>query len=348
MVVGTKAVVRCLTVEELLQCGVEVVLGNTYHLHLRPGEKLISQWGGLHKYMRWPKVILTDSGGFQIHSLAKLVKKRKEGVLFQSHIDGSQVFLSPEKSIEIQMNLGSDIIMAFDDCLSYPATYEDIRANMNLTYEWLVRSKKAMGSPSALLFAIVQGGMNPDLRKESIEQMTLLDLSGYALGGLSVGEPIQLMYEMIRSSAPLLPKYKPRYLMGVGKPQDILHAIDAGMDMFDCILPTKVARHGTLYTWKGKRNIKNQKYRESSFPIDENCQCYVCQNYSLSYLRHLFMIGEHLALRLNSYHNIYFYMELLKKAREHILADTWPLFKKDCLSLWETKENKDCRKNDLE
>ena len=334
MVVGTKAVVRCLTVEELLECGVEVVLGNTYHLHLRPGEKQIAHFGGLHKYMRWPKVLLTDSGGFQLHSLAKLIKQSKKGVEFQSHINGDRVFLSPEKSMQIQMDLKSDIIMAFDACLSYPATYDQIRTNMDLTYDWLLRSQKAMTSKNALLFAIVQGGMNADLRRESIQQMTELDLPGYALGGLSVGEPISLMYEMIRTSAPLLPQHKPRYLMGVGKPQDLLHAIDAGMDMFDCILPTKVARHGTLYTWKGKQNIKNKKHRESSSPIDESCGCYVCQNYSLAYLRHLFMIGELLALRLNSYHNIYFYMELLKKVREHILKGSWPSFKKECLSLW--------------
>ena len=281
------------------------------------------------------KQFLTDSGGFQIYSLAKFVKQSNEGVEFQNHIDGNKVFLNPEKSMEIQMELGSDIIMAFDACLPYPATYEEIRANMNLTYKWLLRSQKAMTSKEALLFAIVQGGMNPDLRKESIQQMTDLDLPGYALGGLSVGEPTHLLYEIIRTSAPLLPKHKPRYLMGVGKPQDLLHAIDVGMDMFDCILPTKLARHGTLYTWKGKRNIKNQKYRESSLPIDENCSCYVCKNYSLSYLRHLFSIGEHLALRLNSYHNIHFYMELLQKARKHILANTWPTFKKEHLSLWD-------------
>jgi queuine tRNA-ribosyltransferase len=332
MAVGTKATVKAMTVEELKECGTQIVLGNTYHLHLRPGEKLIKQLGGLHKFMNWDGPILTDSGGFQVFSLSQLRKMSEEGVEFRSHLDGAKYFISPEKSMEIQMDLGSDIIMAFDECLKYPATPEEIKKSMDLTYRWLVRSKAAMTRKESLLFGIVQGGLEIESRKYSLDQVTSVDLPGYALGGLSVGEPIELMHELVKQVAPLMPENKPRYLMGVGTPLDLILAIDSGIDMFDCVMPTRVARNGTLYTWSGKVSIKRNEYREDAGPLDPECDCYTCKNYSRAYLRHLFLSGEILGSRLNTIHNLHFYMALLAKARAAIQESRWEEYRDFCLS----------------
>lgn len=337
MAVGTRATVKAMTVDELKACGTQVVLGNTYHLHLRPGEKLIQRQGGLHKFMRWDGPILTDSGGFQVFSLAKLRTLTEEGVEFRSHIDGNKHFISPEKSMEIQMDLGSDIIMAFDECLEYPATDEQIVKSMDLTYRWLVRSKAAMTRKESLLFGIVQGGLNLKHRLKSLEQITNVDLPGYALGGFSVGEPIHLMHELLPQIAPKMPQNKPRYLMGVGTPLDLILAIDSGVDMFDCVMPTRTARNGTLYTWQGKVSIKRNEYKEDPGPLDPECECSTCTNYSRSYLRHLFMSNEILSARLNTFHNMFFYMKLMEKSREAIANGTWPEFRDFCLSRFRPK-----------
>jgi len=332
MAVGTKATVKAMTVEELKDCGTQVVLGNTYHLHLRPGEKLIQKLGGLHQFMNWQGPILTDSGGFQVFSLSKLRVMSEEGVEFRSHIDGAKYFISPEKSMEIQMDLGSDIIMAFDECLKYPATDEEIKKSMDLTHRWLLRSKEAMAKKDSLLFGIVQGGLKLEHRKYSLEQVTSVDLPGYALGGFSVGEPIELMHDLVKVIGPLMPMSKPRYLMGVGTPLDLILSIDSGIDMFDCVMPTRVARNGTLYTWQGKVSIKRNEYKEDKSPLDPECDCYTCRNYSRAYLRHLFLSGEILGSRLNTIHNLYFYMSLMKKAREAIEQGRWNEYRDFCLS----------------
>ncbi len=332
MAVGTKATVKAMTPEELIECGTQVVLGNTYHLHLRPGEKLIKKLGGLHQFMNWHGPILTDSGGFQVFSLNALRKMSEEGVHFRSHLDGGKYFISPEKSMEIQMDLGSDIIMAFDECLQYPATEDEIKRSMDITHRWLVRSAKAMTRTESLLFGIVQGGLSLEHRKYSLQQVTSVDLPGYALGGFSVGEPIHLMHEILPHIVPLMPEKKPRYLMGVGTPLDLIISVDAGIDMFDCVLPTRVARNGTLFTWSGKLSIKRQQYREDASALDSECDCYTCRNYSKAYLRHLFLSGEILSSRLNTIHNIHFYMTLMRKIRESIDEDRWPQFRDECLT----------------
>ncbi len=340
MAVGTKATVKAMTPEELKSCGTQVVLGNTYHLHLRPGEKLIKKLGGLHKFMNWYGPILTDSGGFQVFSLSGLRKMSEEGVEFNSHLDGAKHFISPEKSMEIQMDLGSDIVMAFDECLQYPATDEQIKKSMDLTHRWLVRSAQAMTRPESLLFGIVQGGLSLQHRKYSLDQVTSVELPGYALGGFSVGEPIHLMHELLPDIAPLMPENKPRYLMGVGTPLDLIISIDAGIDMFDCVLPTRVARNGTLYTWQGKVSIKRQEYKEDAGPLDPECDCYACKNYSRAYLRHLFLSGEILSSRLNTIHNLHFYMTVMRKAREALEEGRWEQYRDDCLTRFVRSDKK--------
>lgn len=346
MAVGTKATVKAMTPEELKDCGTQVVLGNTYHLHLRPGEKLIKKLGGLHQFMNWQGPILTDSGGFQVFSLSSLRKMSEEGVEFRSHLDGTKHFLSPEKSMEIQMDLGSDIIMAFDECLGYPATDEQIKKSMDLTYRWLVRSQKAMQRPESLLFGIIQGGLSVDHRKYSLEQVTSVDLPGYALGGFSIGEPIHLMHELLPQIAPLMPENKPRYLMGVGTPLDLIISIDAGVDMFDCVLPTRVARNGTLFTWQGKVSIKRQEYKEDPTPLDAECDCYTCKNYSKAYLRHLFLSGEILGSRLNTIHNLHFYMSVMTRARKALDEGTWDQYRDFCLTRFIKTDKNDERNLD--
>lgn len=332
MAVGTKATVKAMSVEELQQIGTQVVLGNTYHLHIRPGEKLIKKLGGLHQFMRWNGPILTDSGGFQVFSLSSLRTLKEEGVEFRSHLDGAKLFISPEKSMEIQMDLGSDIIMAFDECLKYPATDDEIKKSMDLTYRWLLRSKAAMTRPESLLFGIVQGGLDLKHRLYSMDQVTSVDLPGYALGGFSVGEPIELMHGLVKEIGHKMPANKPRYLMGVGTPLDLILSIDSGIDMFDCVMPTRVARNGTLYTWSGKVSIKRNEYREDNGPLDPECDCYTCSNYSRAYLRHLFLSGEILGSRLNSIHNLHFYMKLMEKSRQAIEQGRWAEYRDFCIS----------------
>ncbi|MBX3022631.1 MAG: tRNA guanosine(34) transglycosylase Tgt [Bdellovibrionales bacterium] len=332
MPVGTKATVKGMLPEELKDLGAQIVLGNTYHLHLRPGEDIIKRLGGLHKFMNWPGPILTDSGGFQVFSLSQLTTVKEEGVEFRSHLDGAKHFLSPETSMQIQMALGSDIIMAFDECLKYPATPEEVRKSMDMTHRWLIRSKDAMTREDSLLFGIVQGGLDFKYRQESLQQITSVDLPGYALGGFSVGEPIELMHGLVKEVAPMMPKNKPRYLMGVGTPLDLVLAVDAGMDMFDCVMPTRVARNGTLFTWQGRVSIKRAEYREDNSPLDPECDCYTCKNYSKAYLRHLFLSGEMLSARLNTIHNLHFYLTLMNRMRQAILEGTWEDFRAHCLS----------------
>ncbi len=330
MAVGTKATVKAMTPEELKFSGCQVVLGNTYHLHIRPGEALIKKLGGLHKFMNWYGPILTDSGGFQVFSLAGLRKLTEAGVEFRSHVDGNKHFLSPETSMQIQMDLGSDIIMAFDECLKHPSTDDEIKKSMALTLRWLQRSKDAMIRKESLLFGIVQGGMQLDLRLKSLEEICSVDLPGYALGGFSVGEPIELMHRMLPDVAPRMPKHKPRYLMGVGTPLDLIVAVDNGIDMFDCVLPTRVARNGTIYTWNGKLSIKRTEFREDPGALDPECDCYTCKHYSRAYLRHLILCDEILASRLNTIHNLHFFFALMRKARAAILDGTWLEFRNDC------------------
>lgn len=330
MAVGTKATVKAMTPEELKESGCQVVLGNTYHLHIRPGEKTIQKLGGLHTFMNWHGPILTDSGGFQVFSLAGLRKLTEAGVEFRSHVDGNKHFLSPETSMQIQMDLGSDIIMAFDECLKHPSTREEIEASMALTLRWLQRSKDAMTRKQSLLFGIVQGGLELDLRLKSLEQITSVDLPGYALGGFSVGEPIELMHKLLPDVVHRMPREKPRYLMGVGTPLDLIIAVDSGIDMFDCVLPTRVARNGTLYTWRGKLSIKRNEFREDPSPLDPECDCYTCRNYSRAYLRHLILSDEILSARLNTIHNLHFFFALMKRARTAIADGSWETFRNDC------------------
>lgn len=331
MAVGTKATVKAMTPEELKSMGCQVVLGNTYHLHIRPGEKTIEKLGGLHRFMNWQGPILTDSGGFQVFSLAGLRKLTEAGVEFRSHVDGTKHFLSPETSMQIQMALGSDIIMAFDECLKHPSPPEEIERSMALTLRWLERSKAAMTRKESLLFGIVQGGLDLSLRLKSMEQICSVELPGYALGGFSVGEPIELMHQMLPQITHRMPRLKPRYLMGVGTPIDLIIAIDSGVDMFDCVLPTRVARNGTLYTHQGKVSIKRTEYREDPSPLDPECDCYTCTNYSKAYLRHLFLSDEILSCRLNTIHNLRFYFRLMERAREAIKAGNWDQFRDECL-----------------
>ena len=331
MPVGTRATVKAITNDELLQMGAQIILGNTYHLHLRPGEENIKALGGLNKFMNWKKPILTDSGGFQVFSLSKLNKISEEGVEFRSHLDGSKHFFSPESSMQIQMDLGSDIIMAFDECLAHPATVDQIEKSMAMTHRWLKRSKAAMTRKESKLFGIVQGGLNLKTRLKSLDQICSVDLPGYALGGFSVGEPIEMMHELVKVVGPKMPSDKPRYLMGVGTPKDLILSIDSGIDMFDCVMPTRVARNGTLYTWQGKINIKRAEYKLDDSPLDPECDCHVCKDYSRAYLRHLFASGEMLSARLNTYHNLYFYLKLMERAREAINNGTWEEYRDDCL-----------------
>ncbi len=331
MPVGTKATVKGMTPDELKNLKAQIILANTYHLHLRPGEGLIKEMGGLHKFMNWDLPILTDSGGFQVFSLSSLRTISEEGVTFRNHLDGKECFLTPESSMQIQMDLGSDIIMAFDECPPYPETESNIRDSMALTLRWLERCKRAMTRPQSLLFGIAQGGLNYETRMQSLEDVAKLDLPGYALGGLSVGEPIELMHAMVKEVGHQMPVEKPRYVMGVGTPLDLIHMIDSGIDMFDCVLPTRVARNGTLYTWNGKINIKKEEFKNDPNPVDSECACYTCTNFSKAYLRHLYMAGEILSSRLNSLHNLTFYLDLTSKVRNSILEGRWNEFRDQCL-----------------
>jgi queuine tRNA-ribosyltransferase len=322
MPVGTKATVKTMTPEELKDIGAQIILSNTYHLYLRPGHDLIEEAGGLHKFMNWDKPILTDSGGFQVFSLGDLRKITEEGVEFRSHIDGSKHFISPEKSIEIQNALGSDIIMAFDECAPYPSDREYVKNSLERTTRWAKRCKDAHKYPDRqALFGIVQGGMYKDLREQSAKEIIDLDFPGYAVGGLSVGEPAELMYEVLDFTVPLLPKNKPRYLMGVGSPDYLFEAVIRGIDMADCVLPTRIARNGTFLTSHGRVVIKHAKYERDFSTLDPECDCYTCKNYTKAYLRHLFKSNEILGARLATIHNLYFLLKLMENIRKAIIED---------------------------
>lgn len=322
MPVGTQAAVKTLTPEELKENNTSIILSNAYHLFLRPGNKLIKDMGGLHKFMHWDGPILTDSGGFQVFSLKKLAKIKEEGVSFNSHINGSKCFLSPEISMEIQQDLGSDIAMVFDEPVPYPSSYEYTKNSNEMNSRWAERCKESHREENQALFGIVQGGMFKDLRKQSAEKIFEIGFDGYAIGGLSVGEPKDLMLELVDYTAPLLPEDKPRYIMGVGTPTDIIKGVLSGIDMFDCVMPTRNARNGTLFTSEGKVIIKNSKHTNDESPPDPTCQCYTCRHYSMAYLKHLFVSREILSLRLNTIHNIYFYNNLMKQIREEIKNDS--------------------------
>ena len=328
MPVGTQGTVKTLSPEELHGMGAGVILGNTYHLFLRPGHEIVKKAGGLHRFMNWNGGILTDSGGFQVFSLGALRKISEEGVAFRSHHDGSQQFLSPEKSMEIQMALGSDIAMAFDECTPYPADYEYACRSMRLTTRWAKRCQAVHNREDQALFGIVQGGMYADLRRESAEQLVALDFPGYAIGGLSVGEPKPLMYEVLEQTVPFLPRQKARYLMGVGTPDCLVEGVARGIDMFDCVFPTRVARNGTAITSQGRVVIRNAAYIEDFSPLDPECDCYTCCNYSRAYLRHLIRCDEIFGLRLMSLHNLHYLITLMRQIRESILQGTYPEFRK--------------------
>lgn len=325
MPVGTYGTVKAMTPEELKQSGAQIILGNTFHLMLRPGTEIIKKHGDLHDFMHWQGPILTDSGGFQVFSLAKMRKISEQGVTFRSPVDGAKVTLSPEISMQVQADLGSDIVMIFDECTPFPATYEQAADSMRLSLRWAQRSKDAHQSKGAL-FGIVQGGMYDDLRQESAETLKFIGFDGYAIGGLSVGEPADERNHILDATLPHLPEDKPRYLMGVGKPEDIVEAVKRGVDMFDCVIPTRNARTGFLYTHQGIIKIRNQKYTDDTSPIDANCGCYTCQNYSRAYLRHLDKCHEILGARLNTIHNLYYFQELMQKIRCAIEQNTFDAF----------------------
>ena len=328
MPVGTQGTVKTLSPEELHTMGAGVILGNTYHLFLRPGHEIVKKAGGLHRFMNWDGAILTDSGGFQVFSLGALRKISEEGVAFRSHHDGSKQFLSPEKSMEIQMALGSDIAMAFDECTPYPADYEYACRSMRLTTRWAKRCQAVHNREDQALFGIVQGGMYADLRQESAEQLVAMDFPGYAIGGLSVGEPKPLMYEVLEQTVPLLPQNKARYLMGVGTPDCLVEGVARGIDMFDCVFPTRVARNGTAITSQGRVVIRNAAYIEDFTPLDPECDCYTCRNYTRAYLRHLIRCDEIFGLRLMSLHNLHYLIKLMHQIRTAIIDGNYPEFRK--------------------
>ena len=330
MPVGTQATVKAMTPEELKDMEAQIILSNTYHLYQRPGHELVAEAGGLHKFMNWDRPILTDSGGFQVFSLGELRKITEEGVTFQSHLDGSRHFLSPEKVMEIENALGADIIMAFDECAPYPADHDYVKKSLERTTRWAVRCKDAhKNTENQALFGIIQGGMYRDLREQSAAELIPLDFPGYAIGGLSVGEPKDLMYEVLDYTTPLMPKDKPRYLMGVGSPDALIEGAIRGVDMFDCVLPTRIARNGTAMTSEGKVVIKNAKYTRDFTPLDPNCDCYCCKNYTRAYLRHLYKADEILSSRLMSTHNLHFLINLMKQVREAIKEDRLMDFRND-------------------
>jgi queuine tRNA-ribosyltransferase len=325
MPIGTQASVKTLSQEELEQLGYGLILANTYHLYLRPGAERLARLGGLHAFMSWRGAILTDSGGYQVFSLAPLRTLDEEGVTFRSHIDGSLHRLTPEGAVEAQWLMGSDIMMALDECPPYPAEYDAVAQAVERTHRWAARCQRAWQAlreqsqgHGGVLFGIVQGGVYEPLRQISIEQITALDLPGYAIGGVSVGEPVELMRAMVEFTAPRLPANRPRYLMGVGMPDDIRHAVACGVDMFDCVLPTRLGRHGAVFTSRGRLNLRNARFAECLEPIDPDCDCAVCQRYSLAYIHHLFRAGEMLGYRLASYHNLAYYARWMRTLREEI------------------------------
>jgi len=329
MPVGTYGTVKAMTPEELVDSGAQIILGNTFHLMLRPGTDIIKKHGDLHDFTHWHGPILTDSGGFQVFSLAKMRKITEEGVTFASPVDGSRVFLNPEVSMQVQRDLGSDIVMCFDECTPYPAAEDVVRLSMELSLRWAERSKVAFGDNPNALFGIVQGGVDDALRAESARGLIAIGFDGYAIGGLSVGEEADIRNRTLDGVLPLLPDDKPRYLMGVGKPEDLVEGVRRGIDMFDCVIPTRNARTGFLYTHDGIVRIRNSRYADDIRPVDENCGCYCCRNYSRAYLRHLDKCGEILGSRLNTIHNLYYFQELMRWIREAIEADRFEDFREN-------------------
>jgi len=332
MPVGTQATVKTMNPEEVRELGADIILGNTYHLFLRPGDDVVAKFGGLHKFMNWPHPILTDSGGFQVFSLGAIRKIREEGVDFRSHIDGSKRFISPEKSIDIQNNLGADIVMLFDECPPGQSSREYLIPSIERTTRWAKRCVEAHKRPDDQgLFAIVQGGIYEDLRDKSMNELMEMDesFSGYAIGGLAVGEPREDMYRILDYITPKLPEHKPRYLMGVGEPLDMLEAVEHGVDMMDCVQPSRIGRHGTTFTKYGRLVIKNAKYALDPRPLDEDCDCYVCKNYTRGYIRHLFKANEMLGQKLATYHNLYFLIKMMNGARDAIMDKRFMAFKEE-------------------
>lgn len=322
MPVGTQATVKTMAPEEIKEMGAGIILSNTYHLWLRPGHEIIKEAGGLHKFMNWDRAILTDSGGFQVFSLSDMRKITEEGVHFRNHLNGSKMFLSPEKAMEIQNALGSDIMMAFDECPPFPATYEYMKASVERTSRWAERCLEAHERPQDQgLFGIVQGGEFEELRKQSARDLVSMDFPGYAIGGLSVGEPKPIMNRMLEYSTPLLPSHKPRYLMGVGSPDSLIDGAIRGIDMFDCVLPTRIARNGTCMTSQGRVVVKNAKYAKDFTPLDPECDCYTCKNYTKAYIRHLIKADETFGIRLTSTHNLHFLQNLMRQVRQAIRED---------------------------
>jgi queuine tRNA-ribosyltransferase len=331
MAVGTRGSVKALSQEDLLAIGADIILANAYHLYLKPGTEVLEAAGGLHAFMHWDRPILTDSGGFQVFSLSGLNKVTPEGVVFQSHIDGSRHFMTPERAIDVQIAIGADIMMCFDECTSYPATREKAEESMRMTLDWAARCKTRWlerETPGQALFGIVQGSTYEDLRRESVAGSVALDFPGYAVGGVSVGESKEEMIRVMDWTAPRLPEDKPRYLMGVGPPEDILEAVERGVDLFDCVMPTRNARNGCLFTSSGRINIKNQRFARDFGPLDAQCACPVCRTYSRAYLSHLYRVGEILSLRLNTLHNVFFMLQLVTFARQAILAGQFRQFKR--------------------
>lgn len=346
MPVGTQGTVKAVN-QDLLKNHIQaqIVLSNTYHLYLRPGTDILEKAGGLHKFMNWDKPILTDSGGFQIFSLADLRHLKKDGVEFKSHLDGSKHFFTPQNVIEIQRSIGSDIMMVLDECTPYPCEFEYAQKSVNLTSQWAELAKKAFESSCSKydfeqnLFGIIQGSTYKDLRETSAAAIVKLDFDGYAIGGLAVGEPTDTMYEIINFTTDLMPPDKPRYLMGVGRPENLLEAIDRGIDMFDCVMPTRNARNAYLFTWNGVISMRNNRYKDDFNPIDENCECYTCRNFTRAYLRHLFIAKEILALELASIHNLFFYLSLMRTAREKIIEGNFSVWKNEVIDKLSKNKN---------
>ncbi len=333
--VGSQATVKTLTPDDIKELGFKMILANTYHLYLRPGIEVVEKMGGLHTFMAWDGAILTDSGGYQVFSLAPLRKINDEGVTFRSHIDGSEHFITPEMAIQYQERLGAEVIMALDECTAYADSKEKVRQAMERTYRWAERCLQAHERKGQALYAIVQGGMFPELRRQSAEYLTRLDFPGYAIGGLSVGEPKEITLAMVGETVALLPVDRPRYLMGVGSPEDIVEGVARGIDIFDCALPTRVARNGALFTARGRINIRNAVYKTRDAPLDPDCDCSTCRTFSAAYISHLFRSGELLALRLATVHNLRFISNLMRRIRESILDGTFTAFREDFLAGYE-------------
>jgi len=352
MPVGTQGTVKAVTPYALTnEVKAQIILGNTYHLYLRPGTDILEKAGGLHKFMNWDKPILTDSGGFQVYSLAELRKMRKDGVEFKSHLDGSSHFFTPEKVIGIQRSIGSDILMPLDECVSYPCEYEYAKKSMERTSEWAALNKEAFVNSAPLygneqyLFGIIQGSVFKDLRERSANDLIAMDFDGYSIGGLAVGESADVMYDVVDFTTDIIPAEKPRYLMGVGRPENILESIERGVDMFDCVMPTRNARNSYLFTFNGVLAMKNAAYKDDFTPLDENCGCYTCRNFTRAYLRHLFVSKEILALELATIHNLRFYLDLVTMARERILDGTFMEWKNSIIH--KLKRNTNLNKEEM-